>query len=96
MLDMSWSTGAGRAVDLGGVEQHQALQRVGPGLHELVPPGGQAVRLDLETPGVKVRAADPRRRQAPPRLRYGALNPMCQWVPLQNGLLGEPPQRHRV
>lgn len=27
---------------------------------------------------------------------YGALNPMCQWVPLQKGLLGEPPQRHRV
>ncbi len=27
---------------------------------------------------------------------YGAVNPIFQWVPLQNGLLGEPPQRHSV
>lgn len=53
-------------------------------------------RLAVDSDLSWVRAAEPRKRQARPRLRYGALNPMRQWVPLQNGLLVEPPQRQRV
>lgn len=36
------------------------------------------------------------RSVSPGGMVYGAVNPMCQWVPSQNGLLDDPPQRHRV